>query len=153
METMTNGRDGAFDYLFSLELNYRGPIELAPIGEKNGTLVGGGDGTVDGPNIRGTVCWSNYETTGHDMVCDLQVPGLIKTQDGAEIRFEGREYAMPLANGRKQWKIAGVMRFKTDDMRYQWLNETFAVTSGTFDYDSGRARWRVYVPGGTASNR
>ncbi|MBI4273479.1 MAG: DUF3237 family protein [Rhizobiales bacterium] len=147
---MTNEKYGAFDYLFSLELNYRGPVELAPIGGKNATLIGGGDGTVDGPSICGTVRWSNYETTGDDMVCDLQVPGIIETQDGAEIRFEGREYAMPLANGRKQWKIVGVMRFKTDDQRYQWLNETFAVTSGAFDYDTGRARWQAYIPSGAA---
>ncbi len=134
------------ELLFTLELHYQGPIELAPIGDKVGTLVGGGDGTLTGPRVRGTVRWSDYETTGEDQVCALQVPGVIQTHDGAEIRFEGREFAMPLSEGSKQWRVAGVLRFKTDDRRYTWLNDTFALTSGTFDYEVGLARWTAFVP-------
>ena len=47
------------ELLFTLELRYQGPIELAPMGDKVGTLVGGGDGTLTGPRERGTVRWSN----------------------------------------------------------------------------------------------
>jgi hypothetical protein len=135
-----------FELLFSLELYYQGPIELAPIGDKVGTLVGGGDGTLAGPRLRGIVRWSNYETTGADLVCTLQVPGVIQTHEGAEIVFEGREFAMPLSEGSQQWRVAGVLRFKTGDSRYAWLNDTFALTSGTFDYEAGMARWRAFVP-------
>src|SRR5258708_30483773 len=142
VEQFTNG----LELLFSLELHYQGPIELAPIGDKVGTLVGGGDGTLTGPRIRSTVRWSNYETTGEDQVCALQVPGVIQTHDGAEIGFEGRELAMPFSDESKQWRVAGVLRFKTDDSRYMWLNEAFALTSGTFDYESGMARWKAFVP-------
>src|SRR5713226_6296101 len=142
VEQRTNG----LELLFSLELHYQGPIELAPMGDKVGTLVGGGDGTLTGPRMRGTVRWSNYETTGEDQVCALQVPGIIQTHDGALILFEGREFAMPLSEGSQQWRVAGVLRFKTDDSRYLWLNETFALTSGTFDYESGMARWTAFVP-------
>jgi hypothetical protein len=141
-EQFTNG----LELLFSFELHYQGPIELAPMGDKVGTLVGGGDGTLTGPRMRGTVRWSNYETTGEDLVCALQVPGVIQTHDGAEIGFEGREFAMPLSDESKQWRVAGVLRFKTDDSRYVWLNDTFAFTSGTFDYESGTARWIAFVP-------
>jgi alkylmercury lyase len=141
-EPFTNG----LALLFSLELHYQGPIELAPIGDKVGTLVGGGDGTLTGPRVRGTVRWSNYETTGEDQVCALQVPGIIQAHDGAEIRFEGRELAMPLSEGSQQWRVAGVLRFKTGDSRYGWLNDTFALTSGTFDYAAGVARWTAFVP-------
>src|SRR5215469_14982009 len=133
VEPFTNG----LDLLFSLELHYQGPIELAPMGDKVGTLVGGGDGTLTGPRVRGTVRWSNYETTGLDQVCALQVPGIIQTHDGAEIGFEGREFAMPFSDGSQQWRVAGVLRFKTVDSRYVWLNVTFAFTSGTFDYEAG----------------
>jgi hypothetical protein len=139
-------RTNDLELLFSLELHYQGPIELAPIGDKVGKLVGGGDGTLTGPRLRGTVRWSNYETTGHDKVCALQVPGVIHTHDGAEIQFEGHELAMPISDESKQWRVAGVMRFKTDDRQYAWLNEAFALTSGTFDYESGRARWTAFVP-------
>src|SRR6266566_9220051 len=149
METM-KGKDeirtNHLELLFSLELHYRGLIELAPVGDKVGQLVGGGDGTLIGPRVRGTVRWSNYETTGHDQVCALQVPGVIQTHDGALIQFEGREFAMPLSDGSQQWRVAGVLRFKTDDSRYVWLNETFALTSGTFDYEAGMARWTAFVP-------
>src|SRR6266566_884293 len=141
-ELYTNG----LELLFSLELHYQGPIELAPMGDKVGTLVGGGDGTLTGPSMRGTVRWSNYETTGEDQVCALQVPGVIQTHDGAEIGFEGRELAMPLSEGSQQWRVAGVLRFKTDDRRYAWLNETFALTSGMFDYEAGVARWTAFAP-------
>src|SRR5713101_282961 len=149
METIQGNveqRTNELELLFSLELHYQGPIELAPMGDKVGQLVGGGDGTLTGPLLRGTVRWSNYETTGEDLVCALQVPGFIQTHDGALIQFEGREFAMPLSDESKQWRVAGVLRFKTDDSRYLWLNETFALTSGTFDYESGMARWTAFVP-------
>src|SRR5215469_12891358 len=142
VEHRTNG----LELLFTLELRYQGPIELAPMGDKVGTLVGGGDGMLTGPRVRGTVRWSNYETTGHDQICILQVPGIIQTHDGAEIGFEGREFAMPLPEGSQQWRVAGVLRFKTDDSRYEWLNDTFALTSGTFDDDAGTAHWTAFVP-------
>src|SRR6266849_453784 len=124
------------EHLFSLELKYQGPVELAPMGEKVGKLVGGGDGTLKGPKIKGTVRWSNYETTGQDEVCSLQVPGVIQTDDGARIQFEGREFAMPAANSPKRWSVAGVT-FRTEDDRYKWLNKIFALAKGTFDYESG----------------
>lgn len=142
VEQFTNG----LELLFALELHYQGPIELAPMGDKVGTLVGGGDGTLTGPRVRGTVRWSNYETTGEDQVCALQVPGVIQTHDEAFIQFEGRELAMPLSEGSQQWRVAGVLRFKTDDRRYTWLNDTFALTSGTFDYAAGLARWTAFLP-------
>jgi hypothetical protein len=149
METIPEDVEPAtseLELLFALELHYQGPIELAPIGDKMGTLVGGGDGTLTGPNIRGTVRWSNYETTGEDQVCALQVPGVIQAHDGALIQFEGRELAMPFSEGSQKWRVGGVLRFKTDDSRYVWLNETFALTSGTFDYDAGMAHWTAFVP-------
>jgi hypothetical protein len=133
------------ELLFTLQLRYQGQIELAPMGDKVGTLVGGGDGRLTGPRVRGTVRWSNYETTGLDQVCALQVPGIIQTHDGAEIGFEGREFAMPFADGSQQWRVAGVLRFKTVDSRYVWLNDTFALSSGTFDYEAGMACWTVFV--------
>jgi hypothetical protein len=139
-------RPHELELLFALDLHYQGAIELAPMGDKVGQLVGGGDGTLTGPRLRGTVRWSNYETTGEDRVCTLQVPGSIQTHDGAEIGFEGHEFAMPLSEGSHQWRVAGVLRFKTDDRRYLWLNDTFALTIGTFDYENGHARWTAFVP-------
>jgi hypothetical protein len=105
-----------------------------------------GVGTLTGPRVRGTVRCSNDETTGLDQVCTLQVPGVIQTHDGAERGFEGREFAMPLSDASQQWRVASVLRFKTDDRRYAWLNDTFALTSGTFDYEVGMARWTAYIP-------
>ena len=142
VEQFPNG----LELLFSLELHYLGPIELAPMGDKVDTLVGGGDGTLTGPRMRGTVRWSNYETTGEDQVCALQVPGVIQTHDGALIQFEGREFAMPLSDERKQWRVVGVLRFKTDDSRYLWLNDTFARTRGMFDNEAGMAGFPAFVP-------
>src|SRR5260370_41913562 len=88
-------RPNGLELLFSLELYYQGPIELAPIGDKLGTLVGGGDGTLTGPRMRGTVRWSNYEATGEDQVSALQGPGAIQTHHGALIQSAGGELPMP----------------------------------------------------------
>src|SRR5260370_9589142 len=79
VEQFTNG----LELLFSLELHYQGPIELAPIGDKVGTLVGGGDGTLTGPRMRDTVRCSNYATTAEHQVCALHVPAVIQPADGA----------------------------------------------------------------------
>lgn len=134
------------ELFFTLDLHYQGPIELAPMGDKVGQLVGGGNGTLSGPRVRGTVRWANYETTGEDLVCALQVPGVIQTDDGAQVQFEGREFAMPIMGGSQRWRVAGVLRFKTDDQRYIWLNDTFALITGTFDYEAGNAHWTAFMP-------
>src|SRR5260370_37995806 len=98
METIQGNveqRTNNLELLFSLELHYQGPIELAPIGDKMGTLVGGGDGTLTGSRVRGTVRWSNYEATGEDQVSALQGPGAIQTHHGALIQSAGGELPMP----------------------------------------------------------
>jgi hypothetical protein len=134
------------EHLFSVELQYRGPIELAPFGEKDGRLVGGGDGTVEGAKVKGTLRWSNFERTHEDGVCTLQIPAVIETHDGAQIRFEARGHALQPDKARPhRWSETAALRFHTEDSRYQWLNTILAVWEGEFDMKAGRARARVYA--------
>src|SRR5260370_36223237 len=85
---------------------------------------------------------SNNETTGEDSVC---------ATSGSGDHSDARRRSHPLRgsrarHARKRWRGAFVMRFKTDDRRYAWLNEAFARTRGTFDSESGMARFPAFVP-------
>src|SRR5258708_32271847 len=59
------------ELLFSLELHYQGPIELAPMGDKVGTLVGGGDGTLTVPRRGGTGRWTSSDPAGEAPFCHV----------------------------------------------------------------------------------
>src|SRR6266705_493848 len=75
------------EHMFDMELH-------APIGLKEGRLIGSGDGFVEGSDIKGTIRWSNYENTVREGFCKLQIPGTIETYDGEEILFEARGIAI-----------------------------------------------------------
>jgi len=52
---------------------------------------------------------------------------------------------MPTTDNPKRWSVAGVIRFRTEDDQYRSLNKTFALTKGTFDYESGIARRDAFM--------
>jgi len=134
------------EHLFDVDLQHEGTVELSPDGPREGSLVGGGDGRVLGPRIRGRLRWSLYEnSTEHG--CTLQIPGEIITDDGARIRLEGQGHAIvPDEGSPSKWRVGGAFRFRTDDTRYRWLNTILALWEGEFDMSTGRARYRVYAP-------
>lgn len=59
-------------------------VECAPVGVKEGRIIGSGNGSVEGSDINGTIRWSNYENTVREGFCKLQIPGTIHTDDGEE---------------------------------------------------------------------
>ncbi len=135
------------EHLFDVQLQYTGPVECAPLGERYGRLIGGGTGTVNGGRIKGTIVrWSNFERTLADGMCTLQIPAEVRTDDGAEIKFEGLGHAVvPDRAQPDRWINAMTVRFKTEDERYGWLNRTVGVWEGEFNMKTGITTARVYA--------
>ena len=80
---------------------------------------------------------------------EMNLAGVIETEDGARIEFDSRGYALP-ANSPK-WDTAGTMRFVTKDKRYEWLNGALASWHGNFDPATFRATLRAFTT--SSSNR
>jgi hypothetical protein len=117
--------------LFDADLQARSDVpQVVPTEGHEGTLVGSGDGTVRGSRIRGKLRWSNFEKVG-PRLCEMNLAGIIETEDGAHIHFESKGFAH-LTNP-PTWNTAGTMRFTTEDKRYAWLNELFANWQGNYD--------------------
>lgn len=137
------------EHVFDTELHFRQGMDpvVTPQG-RDGELVGSGDGAVRGPEVNGTIRWSNFETQG-EVLCGMYPAGVIETGDGATIRFDAKGYALRNVSDDSPtgWKVAGGMRFETDSPRYGWLNEALGLWEGEFDEATGEATWRVYAPG------
>jgi hypothetical protein len=69
----------------------------------------------------------------------------IETDDGAEIRADGRGFAARDGAGEREWRVAATLRFRTDDARYAWLNGALGLWEGTFDAERHIARYRAYL--------
>src|SRR5260370_29355577 len=110
-------------HLFNLSLQYYGNApEYAPVGEKEGRLFGSGGGSAEGQSFRGRGRWANYDRTLAPGLCRLHVPGVIQTDDGAEIQFEAHSHAMQSDSLHPNlWASAGAFLFTTQDPRYSWL--------------------------------
>ncbi len=131
--------------LLDAKLKHTGKVEFVPDGPKEGELVGGGEGTVQG-RLSGKMRWSLYENST-PRGCTMQLPGEILTDDGARISFQGQGHAIvPDKNLSSHWKVGGAFRFQTKDKRYLWLNRTLALWEGDFNMESGEAHYRLYAP-------
>jgi len=102
-------------HLFDLALRYDGNTpECPPPGAKEGRLLGSGEGSAEGALLRGKVRWSNYEHNLAPGLCRLQIPGVIQTDDGAEIQFEAHGHAMQSdALQPNLWASAGAVLLTT----------------------------------------
>lgn len=77
-------------------------------------------------------------------LCTLNPGGYIESDDGARIAFDGKGYGLRSPD---RYRVSMTMAFRTEDARYGWLNRVLGVMTGDFDEKTGRADWRVYVPG------
>lgn len=69
----------------------------------------------------------------------------IETNDGAQIRADGRGFAARDRGESSEWRVAATLRFRTDDARYAWLDGALGLWEGEFDSERHRARYRAYV--------
>ncbi len=133
----------ALEHLFDAELEYRPGV--APLVEEGeGLLVGSGDGTVAGPALNGALRWTLFEQPG-ELVCAMNPTLRIDTSDGAEIRADARGFAAREMREAREWRVAATLRFRTDDVRYAWLDGALGLWEGEFDAERHRARYRAYL--------
>lgn len=153
-------RDTGLRKLFDAELHYQD--RMAPVVSadgREGELIGSGGGTVTG-ELRGTIQWSYFavdcayllvragiEPGPGQYLCKNNPGGIIRTQDGAEIRFDARGYGLRGADPMNphKWRLTAALQFSAEDSRYEWLNATLAVWEGEFDEKLGRAHYQAYA--------
>lgn len=136
--------------LFELSLQYRPDMPPVVAGEgRKGRLLGSGDGRAAGARLRGNVRWSIFEVTGSER-CEVELAGVIQTDDGARVEFEARGYGLvPDPRQPNHWQMNAAVRFSTAaGSPYAWTNSILAVWSGSFDMATGRHVYGVYVPRG-----
>ncbi len=133
--------------LFDMTLQYR--PEMAPVASsqgREGTLLGSGDGRVEGPRLRGAVRWSIFEVTGAER-CKVNLVGSIQTEDGRSVEFDAVGFGI-VGDPRlpNRWHMNAAVRFSTEPQgRYAWLNPLLAVWDGRFDMQTGQHAYRAYA--------
>lgn len=149
-------------HLFDAELRFQDA--MAPVvspENREGELIGSGDGTVRGEKLQGRILWSYFAADcAYQLVragiepapglhlCRNNPGGTIRTLDGAEIRFNAKGYGLRGADpaAPHKWRLSTALQFATEDSRYKWLNTTLAIWEGEFDEKLGRALYRAYAP-------
>ncbi len=69
----------------------------------------------------------------------------IITDDGAQIRFDGRGYATRRSQGDPSWRVAATLYFTTVDSRYSWLNGALALWEGEFNQATCHSRYTALL--------
>jgi hypothetical protein len=139
------------EHLFDAELAYRPGV--SPIAEHGaGLLIGSGDGSVQGPKLRGTLRWTLFEEPG-ELVCAMHPIVVIETDDGVGIAVEGRGYARRSQPHDRCWRVAAALSFSTPDSRYAWLDGTLGLWEGEFDAERHRVQYRAFVQTPTGGGR
>ncbi|HBY95446.1 MAG: DUF3237 domain-containing protein [Ardenticatenaceae bacterium] len=160
METISQIQTRHLEHLFDAELWYRSDTDIVvPVGDREGELIGSGEGTITGEKIRGTIHWSFFaancayllvrsgiEPPPGQHLCRTNPGGIIETDDGARIWFDARGYGLRGYNPAQphKWHLTMALQFHTNDQRYRWLNTTLGVWEGEFNEEAGRASYRAY---------
>ncbi len=113
--------------------------------EGAGPHLGGGDGTINGPKLKGSVRWDFYEEIG-ETFCTNTIAGYIDTEDGARINLVTRGHALvpDKASQPDSWSMTHSVLFTTDDERYQWLNNQLGVWNGEFNFGTYEHTYKAY---------
>ncbi len=106
---------------------------VQPYGTEEGSGWGGGDGTIEGERLRGTVRWLNVPHRRSDIVMLPHCHGRIETDDGATVTFlmEGRT---PVTGEESNQQLLR-LTFETAAPPYAWLNTAFVVAEGIIAED------------------
>jgi hypothetical protein len=134
-------------YLFEMNLQFR--WEMPPVASREageGEYIGSGEGTVEGPRIKGVARWDLFEKR-EESRCRSNLAGVIDTGEAAPIRFDSRGFFItPDQSNPSQWITTASVHFDTDDERYAWLNTRLAVWVGEFDMETFCHHYLVYLP-------
>jgi hypothetical protein len=147
-------------HLFDAELHYQPGMPVVVSAEnREGELIGSGDGILKGATIQGSIRWSMFAAdcaylliqagvaNPEQDLCKTNPGGVIVTRDGAQIWFNAKGYGLRGADPTHphMWRLTAALQFATEDERYQWLNRALGLWEGEFDEEAGRANYRAYV--------
>lgn len=134
------------EQLFEAKLRYRREMpRVTSSGGSVGEYLGSGDGTLEGPKIRGTVRWDFFEEQG-ETLCRSGLVGVIETDDKVRIPFESIGFFLrPDKSRPDRWISSAAVRFDAQGERYGWLNAVLVVWEGEFDMGTYRHRYRAYA--------
>ena len=121
--------------LCSIDLQYVGDVHLLrPYGNEAGLAYGGGDGTVAGDRLAGSVRWSNHPTRRGDGTMLPSARGAVTTADGGLVLFDmtGRTVFVDVDGGSVGRQLVMTL-FESEDERYAWLNDTVCIAEGAID--------------------
>jgi hypothetical protein len=135
--------------LGSLELRYVPDSDsIVPSAGRHLPYVGSGEGSIEGPRLRGRLRFSAFEdelrgssVVRGDEACALNLAATISTTDGAMVRLEALGYALREVGTR--WQTALAVRLASDDPRYAWVGDGAASWLGWFDEATGVAGARL----------
>lgn len=161
MERISQVQTRSLEHLFDAELWYRSNMDIVmPVEDREGDLIGNGEGTITGERIRGRMRWSFFaancayllvrsgiEPPPGEHLCRTNPGGIIETVDGAQVWFDARGYGLRGYDEAQphKWRLTMALQFHTNDERYRWLNTALGVWEGEFDEETGRARYRAYT--------
>lgn len=162
MSNSIDTRSVTLERLFDAYLDYRADVEPVVVPkERDGVLVGSGDGNVTGDRINGSIRWSLYsgdcayvyaragaEPPPGQHLCTVYPGGIIETEDGAEIWFDATGYGLRGYDASQPhlWSLTMAVKLTATDERYQWLNSTLGLLVSQFDEQRGHAHWEAFIP-------
>lgn len=127
-----------------------------------GQLLGSGTGVIAGPLLNGRLRWSFFEevcswdpgvlladrtatTPAGRSVCCTYPRGLIETDEGNLVQFEGQGFALR-SDDSPIWLVGSTVRFVTQSTTHRWLMSGLVAYDGRFDERHGTANWSFHAP-------
>ncbi len=129
--------------LLTMSLRQTEAALIGPLASGDSLAWGLGEGTVAG-RVRGTAKGTNAPRLRADGVNELNVSGVIRSDDGETVLYEVRGRSQPPHGGDGVRHIFGSMTFRTAADSYGWLNSICAVVEAEFG--SGQIEYRVFEP-------
>ena len=121
------------------------PSPKASPGSRVGEYIASGEGTLEGPRLKGTISWDLFENRDRKNVERTDMFGVIKTNDGAEIGFESFGLFQLSETDKEKWEQRATVRFATTDERYAWILPILGNMKGTFDLETYLHHYRVFA--------
>jgi hypothetical protein len=104
-----------------------------------------GDGRVGGDRVSGDLQWTNHPHRRADGTWLPDVQGVITTDDGAAILFSFVGYNRGVTDPFEYERRAGLaaLTLLSNDERYRWVNDVFAILEADIRPEAGPERWRI----------
>lgn len=100
------------------------------------------EGSVEGPQLRGTIKGVDYLEVRADGKFMLNIQAMIETEDGKRIAVKEDGILFPAENGKAHIQLN--LQFTTHHREYRWLNSIQAWALADVDMQRGEVSVKVY---------